>query len=750
MSVISRIKELAGFGVVPGQSNTVPYGSADGQPFLTSAKLRKALNNAHRNPVVCLAVNWVIDQSSMTPLILFRLDAEGDSEVVPRDPFLDLLNRPSPFMSGTELRAVGIWDMLTRGQTFWHKDRLRNGRIEGLTFLPAGRMKVVGTSDELVTDYEYRPDSKGTVIHYEPSEIIHIRIKPDPFDPKNGLSPLVCVAKDLLIDDQSGDYASNILDNHGAPGGLLVPDAEEGVLTPETAKETRDYIRKEFSGQQRGEIGVLAARMEYLDTNISPNDMSVQTMQNTSVERIAGAIGVHPLILGLGAGAAQSRVGAATEAFEKAAWANRIIPLQDTMAEQIVRQLLPEFIGEETLDDWLLDWDRGEVAVLQPDKLREAQRWSLSFSRGISTRYDAKVAQGLEADDTDRVYFIPSSGELVPEGFVTPEPQPIPDALDGEGDDNPDDDPEDQDPEDGGDQEAEERARLKEWTLGLFGTKAALNDGQRRLLLRLEESAIELERQMVRDVTAALEDLGDRAVEAFWTVSGVEALLGTGAVTAAVGGRNGTAQVKVEPDPGDVAREAERIAQAMNITQWTAEVARPTWDAQYLRVLSTTVEDVSSTLSVVVNLPDPVARQVIAQGGTQLGLIDFTAEARDALFQELLEGRTNGEGPRELAARIQHRVPAGRFRQAGPEYRARLIARTETKYAQNVSALAIYESSESFDAVLVVDAQAGDTDQACEDIDGKRLTFEEARALGFLQHPNCTRSFTPIFDEDVV
>ena len=53
MSVISRIKELAGFGVVPGQSNTVPYGSADGQPFLTSAKLRKALNNAHRNPVVC-------------------------------------------------------------------------------------------------------------------------------------------------------------------------------------------------------------------------------------------------------------------------------------------------------------------------------------------------------------------------------------------------------------------------------------------------------------------------------------------------------------------------------------------------------------------------------------------------------------------------------------------------------------------------------------------------------------------------
>ena len=83
MSVISRIKAMAGFGAVPGQSTTVPYGSAAGQPFLTDAKLRKALNNAHRNPVVCIAVQWIIDQSSQTPLVLYRLDADGEVEAVP-------------------------------------------------------------------------------------------------------------------------------------------------------------------------------------------------------------------------------------------------------------------------------------------------------------------------------------------------------------------------------------------------------------------------------------------------------------------------------------------------------------------------------------------------------------------------------------------------------------------------------------------------------------------------------------------
>ena len=81
--------------------------------------------------------------------------------------------------------------------------------------------------------------------------------------------------------------------------------------------------------------------------------MAVGDTLNTSEARICGALGVHPVVLGLGAGSAQSRVGAATTELERAAWNNSIIPLQDTISQQITRQLIPEFVPEEEIDEWL-------------------------------------------------------------------------------------------------------------------------------------------------------------------------------------------------------------------------------------------------------------------------------------------------------------------------------------------------------------------------------------------------------------
>ena len=74
--------------------------------------------------------------------------------------------------------------------------------------------------------------------------------------------------------------------------------------------------------------------------------------------------------------------------------------------------------------------------------------------------------------------------------------------------------------------------------------------------------------------------------------------------------------------------------------------------------------------------------------------------------------------------RIRDYVPAGRFVNAGPEYRSKLIARTESKWAQNKVHLEIYRHSEFVTGCMAFDAQLGadSSDPDCIARNGKTFT----------------------------
>ena len=723
MGLVQRLKGLTGFTATGVGRFLSPSDNTSTAPNPT-VSAAKALANAYKNPVVCAVVEWITTQASPTPMYMEQAVDEDTVEVVRQHPLLDLLKTPSPFMSGRELLSVSFWDMLLLGQTFWHKDRSADGAVVGLTFLPGRLVTVKGSKEQLVTNYEYRPEGTGAPIIYEPEDVVHIRLEPNPFDPKNGLSPLVCVADFLMIDSKTTDYTSDVLNGPGGPGGLLMPP-ENQVLTPEVAKASQEYLDNNFTGRHRGKLGLLRAHMTYVPTALDPHGMLLRTIQDTSETRICGVLGVHPIIVGLLAGSAQSRVGAATKELERAAWTNRVIPLQETISEQIDRQLVPEFIDPPEAEQWSLEWDRSGVLSLQPDMLQEAQRWSLLMRSGISDRFDAKTAQGMEADDNDRYYVLPVGMQLIPSDGPPPAPAIVPE-------------PPEPAPDDGEAAALEDRS-ASAWVVRAFPyTKAELTDDQRRMLLALADDAERLEGPFRDDLLDAFEELGRRAEAAFWEVESVETMRH---------GRWSPARVKQGPvDPDQIGRDVALIIRRINIEEWTSQVTLPLFNQHYLRVLNTTASTVGGVLNIAVDIPDPVGRRIVAEGGTRLGLIDVSGQTRDSIFQELFEGRSNGEGPAQLARRIRDRVPAGPFRHAGSRYRAHLIARTETKNGQNLSTLESYRAARNVTAVLVIDARLGDTDAACEGVDGSRLTFDEADALGALEHPNCSRSFSPIVD----
>ena len=178
------------------------------------------------------------------------------------------------------------------------------------------------------------------------------------------------------------------------------------------------------------------------------------------------------------------------------------------------------------------------------------------------------------------------------------------------------------------------------------------------------------------------------------------------------------------------------------------------------RVMETTVNTVSNFTGLAVNIPDHAAREIVARGGTHLLSMDIQGQTRKALFKGLAESRALGHHPSSAATRrlIQRHVTAGRFtkivdrfgRPNGHIYRAKLIARTETAYAQNQTAMATYEASDAIQQGEIVDNQTGYGDADCMARNGFVGSLDECRRHIAQEHPQGTARVLPVLKADVV
>lgn len=229
-----------------------------------------------------------------------------------------------------------------------------------------------------------------------------------------------------------------------------------------------------------------------------------------------------------------------------------------------------------------------------------------------------------------------------------------------------------------------------------------------------------LERLMVGDLSPAFRALGRQCGEAYLRLQG----------------QPETRQAPIDPGDADLVDSVIRVAQ---LRFWVDSTFIPLFGRHYLRTYQQTFDTVNAVLNLGVNLPDRAGVRILQEGGTRAGLVDVRAQTRRAIFRALAEGREAGENALGLARRIEGMVPGGRFSSVpfdgGEARRARLIARTEIKNSMNGAAIQAYRQTQVVTHVLVLDAQKGDTDAECEEVNGQRWTLDFADANRIL-HPN--------------
>ncbi|WP_432769797.1 MAG: phage portal protein [Sphingopyxis sp.] len=662
---------------------------------------RKEIGDLLDASVVMAPVQWVQRALPEAELKVRKKNRVGDIEEVGDHPMLALIQKPNDFYADIVLWWGVVLSLLLDGNAYWMIVRNGVGKPVELWYIPHWMLepKWPEGGQEFISHYLYAPGGSVDPTKVAPEDVVHFRYGVNPRNMRKGLSPIDSVVREIFMDMESSNFVAALLRNMGVPGVVIAP---KGGATPNPAdvEATKAYIQSQFGGDGRGRPLVLGAPTEVSQFGFNPQQMNMSEARDVAEERVCAGIGIPAAVVGFGAGLQSTKVGATMEAMGKQAWQNGVLPIGKLIADELKRSLLPLFGKAEGLDVF---WDTSEVPAMQEDEDKKAERWGKLVDAGLAMLYEGREALGLDVDDSHRVYLRKISVIEVPE---TGERPPRSDPAKGRG------------AKDDGHAHApgEHGRRASEDAYARGSRFALILQGQERGLAEAFEGPL----------------------KSFFARLG--------------GSAAAIASPLLEERFGKSARGAKAdellvdlILDGLGIPKWDSELRR-LYQAQYAEVAKQHGE-AAAAAGLGASVPDQVAQSIIAAGGRRAGLIDLPRQTRGALFDALAEGRAAGEGAEALAARILPQVEGGFWQSA--ETRARVIARTETKYAQNISTIERGRAA-GVTSFIIFDGRLGPGRSLLAHMarDGLIATTAEAIAMADAEHPNGTLSFAPNFEED--
>ncbi len=420
--------------------------------------------------------------------------------------------------------------------------------------------------------------------------------------------------------------------------------------------------------------------------------MNMSESRDVAEERVCACLGVPAAVVGFGAGLQTSKVGATMSELMKLAWRNGLLPILRVFADELDRSLLPDFGNATGLKT---HFDTSEVLALQDDMDKAATRWTTLAGGPIAKVSEAREALGLEVLPEHDFYFRPAMSLETPAGV---------------------------------------RAELPADTGKAFGAKARVSRSAYRagaaFIDALQKQEGPLQKAFERRLKKFFADFGNAAKDAAGPLLDAE---------------DRTPKAKADAEHKSDELLVEQILDRLGIAAHRTTFQK-IYEAHYVDTAKK-VSEAANLAGISGSLPDPVARAVAGAGGRRSGLVDLSKQTRAALFDAIAEGRAEGEGVTQVANRIAGYVEGGHWQTA--ETRARTIARTETKYAQNISTIERAKAA-GLEQFIIYDGRLGpdrsDPDHIARN--GSIVTAAEASQLASDEHPNGTLSFAPYFGDE--
>lgn len=662
---------------------------------------RKEVGDCLDTSVVTAPAMWIARALPEAMLEVNRKDSQGNQQPVADHPMLALIQTPNPFYGDIALWMATVMMFCIFGEAYWLKIRNGNNRVVELWFVPNWTIEPVAPADgsAFISYYRYTPGG-SEMLEIDVADVIHFRHGINPRDMRRGLSPLDGAIREIFVDLESSNFVASLLRNMGVPGVVISP--KSGAMpSQDDVESTKQWFKQAFGGDNRGGPLVMGAPTDVQAYGFNPQQLNMSEGRDVAEERVCACLGIPVAVVGFGSGLQQTKVGATMEEMRKLAWNNGVLPMARMLADELQRSLLGEF---GRTDGLAAGWDVSKVVALQEDEDKRSDRALKQFAAGLISHHQALRLVGEDALSQADFYLQPIAMIMVPVGerTVPAANPPAPKALPAPG------------------EKTDRRA-----------SEDAYQRGNAYALL-LQQQANGLEEAFQKALITFFGKLGKRASD------DALPLLEADPTFAKVTGKGADRRTKADE------LLIAMILDKLGIDRWDGDL-RQLYEAQYLQVAKA-MNDAAERAGLGISLPDVVARSIVAAGGRRAGLVDLNDQTRGALFEALAQGRAEGEGAGALASRISDLVEAGPS--STPQERARRIARTETKYAQNVSTIERARAA-GVTSMIVYDGRLGPGRSVPSHIarNGSIVPIAEAVTMAEEEHPNGTLSFAPNFEE---
>lgn len=612
---------------------------------------------------------------------------EDQGRFVPdyQHPITTLLKNPNPDMGLAELLQFVIAYASIGGNLYLWKQRSVSGTV--LALWPF--------SDAQITPVAGRDTSEGFVAYYEydsgdghkieipKSEIIHWKWMIDPLNPWKGIGAIALSAREVDRDNEATSYIFSLLKNNAVPPVVITLEDGDDSTQDEIDAMGQKWIAKHGKGQP----AFISSGMKVEQMGYDLHKLAAETLADVPETRIAANFHVPPSVAGLNVGVKRSDYGdtAARKAFTE----QTLMALWRSFASELYNGLKNDFVLKA---NFTLQFDLRSIGALQEQKTDKWTRITEAWKGGLLTRAQAKSELGLQTDAGDDVYMVSLATEFVSAGVGVVV-----------------------------------RDSGKQSTLSIQQKSMKAKTGA-QLLQRIR---LDVAKRMTQAVDVYFSQLADRVVERAGKAAPDPLRLRRVPPNSE---STNLGEEKAElPNAGDLLNGEDRSKLESIVKRFYVEVLQLSW----------VTWNYTLGIEKAFDLEDPLVAQLLKLAGQNVKEIHSTTmqEIRAALqygnangwsIDQLVRGDENQPGLRDIVDETY-------------KGRARTIARTELGDAQNAATVSRYGDA-GVKLVEILDGGGDDDDEECQVANGQIWTLAYFNAHR-LEHPNCTRTAAPVFDD---
>ncbi len=249
---------------------------------------------------VSTATNLISTDMARLPRKLYKRQGtiREEWQEILEHPLLDLINRPNPLMTGTQVLKLRQLHLDLTGMAFWYAPRNGLGLpAEIWPLLPHMLVKIETENNDpaKIKGFRFRDDlGKETVYAWE--DVVYFRY-PHPKSLLYGASPIQQQALAYDTDEALRKYQRAFLANSARPDYVLSSD---GALTDDTVKRIKTRLKQDHGGPDRvGEPMIMSNGLKPVPLSFSAKDFEFMALAGWTRDNLLAAYGVPAAKLGL-------------------------------------------------------------------------------------------------------------------------------------------------------------------------------------------------------------------------------------------------------------------------------------------------------------------------------------------------------------------------------------------------------------------------------------------------------------------